>query len=143
MRDGEARTRGRVHTQALENLVRALASGLQPDFIEPQNVAIRMPVGRLRKLVQGIDERLEFLRKLGEYRAQYAPRAARVRHRKRAVGASAHRDVIVDVDELAGETLGEEPGNEERYIPEPLQAAVAVLGRGRLEGLRQHDGERL
>src|ERR1700722_1209891 len=143
MRDGEARAGGRMHAQTLENLIGAPASGLQPDLIEAQDVAIRMPVGGLRKLVQGIDERLEFLRKLGEYRAQHPARAARVRHCKRSVGASAHRDVIVDVDELARETLGKEAGNEERYAPEPLQAAVAVLGRGRLEGLRKHDGERL
>ena len=55
-------------------------------------------------------------------------RAAGVRNGKRAVGASAHRDVVVDVDELPCETLRKESRDEQRYIAEALQAAVTVLG---------------
>jgi hypothetical protein len=63
--------------------------------------------------------------------------------RARAGGAAAHGDVIVDVDDLAGESARQEPGDEQRHVPEPLQAAVALLARACLECLRQQDDERL
>src|SRR6516164_1286081 len=59
--------------------------------------------------------------------------------RECAVGAPAHGDVVIDVDELGSETLGEEPGDEQRHVPEPLQVAVALGGAWRRrQCLAQH-----
>jgi hypothetical protein len=55
-----------------------------------------------------------------------ADRAAHV-VRERAVGAAAHRDVVVDVDQLAREALREEAGDEQRDVAEPAQRFVALL----------------
>src|SRR5450432_3106253 len=96
-----------VDAQALEQRVAALAAGLQPDLVEPQDVAIRVPVGALADLVQGIHERLEFRGQLGEYAGQHALAAAGGRLGKRTVGAATHRNVIVDIDQLRGESLRE------------------------------------
>ena len=54
---------------------------------------------------------------------------------KRAVGLPAHGDVVVDVDQLAGEAGGEESGDEQRHVAEALQAAEPGFAGGRLERL--------
>src|SRR6185437_15052646 len=125
--------RGRVDTQALEQRIGAAASGLEPDLVEPQDVLVGMRVGGLGQLVEGIHHGLEFLRQLREDVAQHPALAPGQHLTKDAVGAPAHRDVIVDVDELAREALRKEAGDEERDIAKPLQVAVAVVGRARLE----------
>ncbi len=51
--------------------------------------------------------------------------------------------MIVDVDQLAREALREEAGDEQRYVAQALQVAIAVAGRSRLERFGQHDDQRL
>src|SRR5476651_2272131 len=100
-----------VDAQALEQRVAALAAGLKPDFVEPEEVAIGVPVGALADLVQRIHQRLEFCGQLGKYAGQHALAAAGGRLGKRPVGAPTHGDVVVNVDQLRGEALREEAGD--------------------------------
>src|ERR1700722_19763491 len=134
---------GGLDTEALQEVIAAPAAGLQPDLVEPQDVFVRVGVGSLADLVQGIDHRLEVLRELAEHLAQYPPLPARHGVGERGVGMTAHGDVVVDVDELARKTLREESRDEEGDITETLQAAVAILRRARLEGFGEHDYEGL
>ena len=113
MRERAACAGRRLYSQALEYLVRAATARLQPDFIEAQDVAIRMAVGALGEFVQSIDERLEFAGELGKDCTQDPPWAARVRGGKRAVGTPAHGNVVVNVDELPREALCKESGDEQ------------------------------
>src|SRR5918998_680898 len=57
----------RGDTQLLQQAVGARAARLQPDLIEPQDVARGVPIGRLTDLVQGVDQRLELGGELREY----------------------------------------------------------------------------
>ena len=50
----------------------------------------------------------------------------------------AHRDVVIDVHELAREAAGEKPRDEQRHIAQALQPALAFLCGRRLECIRQH-----
>src|SRR5450759_4001633 len=75
MRERAACAGRRLYSQALEYLVRAATARLQPDFIEAQEVAIRMAVGALGEFVQSIDERLEFAGELGKDCTRRGPRA--------------------------------------------------------------------
>src|SRR5579875_2121962 len=104
--------RGRIDPEALEERVAAAAAGLQPDFIEAQDVLGRVRIGALGELVERIDHGLELLRELREHVAEDPALAAGERFREHAVGAPAHGDVIVDVDQLAREALREEAGDE-------------------------------
>ena len=62
---------------------------------------------------------------------------------KRAVGAPAHGDVIVDVDELAGEALREKSGDEQRHVAQRCKPRLRSRRGRRLERLGQHDHQRL
>jgi hypothetical protein len=44
------------------------------------------------------------------------------------VSGLAHADVVVDIDQFAVEAVGEDAGDEQRQVPEPLQGEVALLG---------------
>ncbi len=72
-----------------------------------------MRVRGLAEFVQRIDERLEFIRQLRKHAAQNFPAASRERFPERRIGAAAHRNVVVDVDQLAREATSEEPGYEQ------------------------------
>ena len=126
----------------LQQRVAAAAAGLEPDLVEAQDVLVGMGMGRLGELVERIDHGLEFLRQLREDVAEHPALAPGQRFGEHGVGAPAHGDVIVDVDQLAREALREEAGDEERDVSQALQAAVAVAGAARLERLRQHDHQR-
>ncbi len=102
-----------------------------------------MAVRRLADLVQRIDHRLELRGELGEHLREHAAAAAFERIREDAVGAAAHRDVVVHVYELAREALREEAGDEQRDVPEALQAPVSIARGRRLERLGEHHDERL
>src|SRR5581483_9644665 len=126
---GELRpARGRrIDSETLEDRIAAAAAGLEPDLVEPQHVLVEMRVGALRELIERIHHRLEFLRQLREHAAEHPALAAGEGFGKNAVGAPAHGDVIVDVDQLAGEALREEPGDEQRDVAQALQIAIAVI----------------
>src|SRR5579863_5857278 len=132
----------RIDAEALEERVAAPAAGLEPYLVEPQDILVGMRVGCLRELVERIDHGLEFLRQLREYTDQDPAFAAGQRFGEDAVGTPSHRDVIVDVDQLACEALRKKPGNEERDVAQALQVAVAVAGGACLERLGQHDDQR-
>src|SRR5690606_27420879 len=106
----------------------ARAAGLQPDFVQPQDILVAVRVRVLRHFVEHVHEPLELLRKLQEHRGERlaAQRASHVLS-QRAVGASAHGDVIVDIDELAREALREEPRDEQGDVAEATQRCVALL----------------
>src|SRR5579859_1892472 len=97
----------RLYTQTLENVIAALAAGLQPDFIQPQNVLVGMGVVALADFVQCIHHGLKLLGQLVEHLAQDFSLAARQRVAQRGVGSTAHVNVIVDINELAREALRE------------------------------------
>ncbi len=63
--------------------------------------------------------------------------------RERAVGAAAHRDVVVDVHRPAGEAAGQEAGDEQRDVAEPLQRAEALAVIRRAGGVGEQQRERL
>ncbi len=102
-----------------------------------------MGIGGLAELVEGVHQRLELVGQLGEHRAEHAPASPRQRLAERCIRPAAHRNVVVDVDQLARKATREESGNEQGDVAEPLQAPIAVAGAGRFERLRQHDDERL
>ena len=95
---------------------RTLAAGLDPQLVQAQPVAIRMLVGALADLVERVDHRRELRGQLGEHLAQRAAARRAAILGERAVGSSTHGDVVVDVDQLARETGGEEPGDEQRDV---------------------------
>src|SRR5882672_4252801 len=72
----------RIDTEPLQDAVRPQAAGLQPDFIEPQDVPVGMDVGHLADVVQRIDEALE----LGRELAKDAREDGRARGRPEAGG---------------------------------------------------------
>ena len=118
--------------------MRARTAGLEPDLVQPQDVGLGVASRRIADLAQRIHQRLELGRQFGKYPSQDLPAAARQAARQRAVGAAAHRDVIVDVDQLARKAVGEEAGDEQRHIAQALQAAFALERARRLERIGQH-----
>src|SRR5579863_765333 len=133
----------RVDSEALQQTVAAATPRLQPDLVQAQDVLVGVGIRGLADVVQGIHQRLKFLRQLGEDVAEDARPAARKCLGERPIRAAAHRDVIVDIDQLAGKALREESSHEQRDISEALQPAVPMLSGGRLERLRKHHDERL
>src|SRR3954471_23942107 len=131
-----------IDTEALQQVKAAAAAGLQPDLIQPQDVLVSMLIRGLAHFIQCIDHGLELLGQLTEHFAQHAATAARQCFSERGIGPSAHRDVIVDINQLASEALREEPGYEQGNISEALQATIAIFARRSLQRFRQHDHER-
>ena len=120
-------------TESLQDRVRARAAGLQPDLVQPQDVAVGVRVRHLATSLSTSTSRWNFCASSRKTAANARPRSVRAQVvRQRAVGAAAHRDVVVDVDELAREALREESGDEQRDVAEPLQRFVALLRRRRL-----------
>ena len=130
----ERARRQRLHAEIHQQAVGAAAAGALPQFVEAQQVLRRIRVRAVADLVQRIDERLELVLELGEHRRQRALGAPGRRLRERAVGAAAHRDVVVHVHGAA-RMSGEESRDEERDVAEALQQPVAqalVVRFGRL-----------
>src|SRR5215472_7007317 len=103
---------GGIDTEPLELRVAAGAAGLQPDLVETQDVAVGLRARALAHLVQRLDHGLKLLGQLREHRGEHASAAMRGRLREGPISAAAHGDVVVDVDELRGEAVSEEPGDE-------------------------------
>src|SRR5579871_6764981 len=93
VREGRAAGVARIDPEALQQPEAARAAGLEPDLVEPQDVAVGVPVGTLADLVERIHQRLELAGQLGEYPGQRTLAAARGGMRERAVGTPAHGDV--------------------------------------------------
>ena len=144
--DGSMRERARgdrADAELQEQAVRALAAGLVPELVEAQHVARRMARRALADLVQRVDEWLELALELREDAAEHALRAVEGRLRERAVGAAAHRDVVVDVHGAAREAASKESRDEERDVAEALQRAEAVAIVRRIARLGEEERERL
>src|SRR6516165_10103705 len=130
---------GGIYPEPLELGVAAGAAGLQPDLVETQDVAVGLRARALAHLVQRLDHGLELLGQLREHRGKHASAAARARLREGPVSAAAHGDVVVDVDELGGEAVSKEAGDEQRYVAKTLQVTQPLGGaRPRLQRLAQH-----
>src|ERR1700722_19885231 len=90
-----------------QQAVGARTAGLEPDLVQPQDVGLGVAPRRIADLTQRIHQRQELGRKLREYTAHDLPAATRQAAGQGAVGAPAHRNVIVDVDQLARKAVGE------------------------------------
>src|SRR5580704_18363445 len=133
---------GRIDAETLELAVAPRATGLQPYLVQAQDVGIRARPVPLAHLVERIDHWLELARQLTEYAGECPAARMPGRVRQRVVGTTAHGDVVVDVDQLAREAVGKEPGDEKRHVAKALQGAVLMGGIGwRLERLTQHRRE--
>ncbi len=123
--------------------MRPRTAGLHPYLVQPQDVRVGVSIGHLADFVQRIHQRLKLLREL-----RIDGRDAASRHgalhgiRQRAVGVSAHGDVVVDVDQFAREAAREESRDEQRDIAEALQAPLPRGGGRRLERIGQHVRQR-
>src|SRR5580698_10221769 len=106
---GTHRHRRGFHAQLAQQRARSLTAGLEPKLVEPQHVLLRVAATRVADLAQCIHQWLKFGGQLREYLAQYPAPSAREGCGQRTVGPSTHRDVIVDVDQLAGKAVCEEP----------------------------------
>src|SRR6202050_2509102 len=100
VREGGAAAAGRIDPEALQLLVAARTAGLEPHLVETQHVAVAVRAAALTYLVERIHHGLELARQLREHVAEHAAAPVLGRLRQRAVGAAAHGDVIVDVDQL-------------------------------------------
>src|SRR5260370_4304248 len=100
-------------------------------------------VGHLADLIEGVVQGLKFPRELRVNRRYAAARHGALHGiRQRAVRVSAHRDVIVDVDQFAREAAREKSRDEQGDVSEALQAPLPRSGCRRLERIRQHLRER-
>ena len=100
----------RNHAKRTQLAGRSRRPGTQPDFVQPHDVLIGVHIGRIRNLVEHINERLELGGQFVEHVAEHG-RAAPISHgvRKITVSRSAHGDVVVDIDLVARETAREKP----------------------------------
>src|SRR5689334_3409839 len=83
------------------------AAGLEPLFVQPQQIAVRRAGRPLADFGQDIHETYELLGELSENRRK----PVAVVTAQRVVRASTDGDVIVDVHELSPKRIGEEPGD--------------------------------
>src|SRR5579863_7731023 len=97
--------RYRRHSQPAQQTLRAMAAGLQPHLIEAQHVIWPPHTGRVTDLADRIDHALELARQLAKYAAHYAARTVDPRSGQRAVGTSAHCDMVVHVHQSPLEAL--------------------------------------
>src|SRR6202790_921937 len=96
-------------------------------------------VGYLADFIEGVDQRLKFPRELRVNRRYAASRDGALHGiRQRAVRVSAHRDVVVDVDQFAREAAREKSRDEQGDVAEALQAPLPRSGGRRLQRIRQH-----
>jgi len=86
-----------------------------------------MLIGALADLVERVDHRLKLDGEFGKYLAHRARARRWAALGERPVSLPAHRDVVVDVDELAREPRGEEPRDEQRNVAQALQASFEAL----------------
>src|SRR5262245_22665302 len=93
-----ARGERRLDGDPAQQRLRAAAAGLQPDLVEAQDVAVAVRVRHLAHFVECVYEALELLCELAEHARERLAAATAHAVGERAVGAAAHRDVIVDVD---------------------------------------------
>src|SRR5437868_845898 len=102
------------HTQLLQQAERARTTGLQPNLVETQDVAVAMGMCHLGHVVQHIDQTLELVSEFSEYHCECLTADAGTRVvGKRAVRVATHGNVIVDVDQPARKALRKESGNKQ------------------------------
>jgi hypothetical protein len=98
-----------------------------------------MMIGHLADFIESVDQRLKFARELRVNRRYAAARHGALHGiRQRTVCVSAHRDVVVDVDQFAREAAREKSRDEQGDVAEALQAPLPRSGGRRLERIRQH-----
>ena len=124
---------------------RRLRAGFRSCAIAPRGAAHPAATGAPvpRRSRQRVDERLELVLKLGEHVPEHALGAVKRRLCERAVGATAHGDVIVDVHRAAREAAGEESGDEQGDVAEALERTEALPVVGRIRRFGEQQRERL
>src|SRR5580658_10895000 len=86
----------------------ARTAGLEPDLVQAQHVGLAVASRGVADFAERIHQGLKLRRKLGKYTPEHLPAPAAQSSSKRAVGVTAHGDVIVDVDELACKAVRKE-----------------------------------
>jgi hypothetical protein len=117
----------------------AAAARFQPDLVGTQQVAVRFSSRLIADLVQNVNEDLELNGQLAvDVREGIAAKCAAYFFGKRTVGGAAHVYVVIDVDRLVREAVGEKAADKERHVADSLQRVIPGRGRPRLRGVGHH-----
>src|ERR1044071_8619979 len=125
----------------LELLLDPRVARAQPDVVEPADIAGRVELGEVDPLAD-LAEHVDELRELRcELLVDLTDRLARAeRARQPGIGGLPQTDVVIDVDQRAGQRFGEEPGDVERGIADFLERADAEPGAIRSGGQLDPEG---